>query len=139
LYYRPRSQAAIKSNNNKLLAPRIVQSVKIYAQRLNRKLYGSPKIIADIDDIEQDLFCELLRAFKNYDPARSSLETFCRMVLSFRAKNYVRDKLSQKRGRHALMLGSPEEKIPGNNMFEHVLNRLSTQTPSKNRLHSMIR
>jgi hypothetical protein len=52
------------------------------------------------------LFCDLLRALKNYDPAKGSIERFCEIVLSLRSKNYLRDRLAQKKGRHAISVDS---------------------------------
>jgi DNA-directed RNA polymerase specialized sigma24 family protein len=59
-----------------------------------------PRTLADVEDIEQDLYCEVCNAFKKYNPKKSSPSSFCEIVLQRRTKNYLRDRLTQKNGRN---------------------------------------
>jgi hypothetical protein len=56
------------------------------------------------------------------------------MILTFRTQNYVRDKLSKKNGRHALIVNFPPEKILANNTddFARFLQQLDLKIIEKN-------
>jgi hypothetical protein len=91
------------------LSPQIIKKVKYYAARVN-KLYGPPMALANIEDVEQDLLCELCCAIKNYDSHKGTVAAFCEIVLQHRIRNYLRDRLTKKKGRHAIQI-SEEENI----------------------------
>jgi DNA-directed RNA polymerase specialized sigma24 family protein len=71
----------------------------------------------DVEDIEQDLFCAICDAFPKYNESRSSLETFLEIVLLSRVKNYIRDRLNQKRGSNTRLSPLDEDKTPDFNNF----------------------
>jgi DNA-directed RNA polymerase specialized sigma24 family protein len=80
-------------------------------------LQGVPRMLADVENIEQDLFCEVFNAFKKYNPEKSSPSSFCETVLQRRTKNYLRDRLTQKGGRHVLQrqIAENEKNLPKEN------------------------
>lgn len=73
---------------------RIVSNVKKYAQLLKRN--NAFKSI-DIDDIEQELFCEILPSLNKYDEQCGNLEHFVRMILKRRSINLLKKFRRKKR------------------------------------------
>ena len=64
--------------------PKVVNLIKFYA-----KHYKS-LTDQDIEDIEQDLFCEFLSCIDQYDKTKGSLSTFAKQVVKNRINNLVR-------------------------------------------------
>ncbi|MBC6686505.1 sigma-70 family RNA polymerase sigma factor [Wolbachia pipientis] len=64
--------------------PKVVNLIKFYA-----KCYKS-LTDQDIEDIEQDLFCEFLSCIDQYDKTKGSLSTFAKQVVKNRINNLVR-------------------------------------------------
>lgn len=70
--------------------PKVVNLIKFYA-----KYYKSFKCSTDqdIEDIEQDLFCEFLSCIDQYDKTKGSLSTFANQVAKNRIHNLIRKQL----------------------------------------------
>lgn len=64
-----------------------------YARRLKLLRCNS----VDTEDIEQELFCELLKNMKSFDKTKGNISAFAEHILSKRYKNYLRDNFTLKR------------------------------------------
>jgi DNA-directed RNA polymerase specialized sigma24 family protein len=74
---------------------RVVMNVKICARNLKRSnLLRS----MEIEDIEQELMCEVLECLHKFDEARGDLNHFIRKVLARRSVNLLQSSLCAKRG-----------------------------------------
>jgi DNA-directed RNA polymerase specialized sigma24 family protein len=74
---------------------KIVMSVKRHAKNLKRT---NVLRSMEIDDIEQELMCEVLLSLPNFDEQQGTLEHFIRKVLERRSVNLLRVHLRAKRG-----------------------------------------
>jgi RNA polymerase sigma-70 factor (ECF subfamily) len=73
---------------------RIVLNVKAYAKNLKRKAISR---FMEIEDIEQELMCEILSCIGNFDSRRGELEHFVRKVLNRRSLNLLKTYTCKKR------------------------------------------
>jgi RNA polymerase sigma-70 factor (ECF subfamily) len=74
---------------------RIIWNVKMCAKTLKRtSIFRS----TDIDDIEQELMCEVISCMPKFDERKGSLEHFIRKVLARRSINLLRTFSCAKRG-----------------------------------------
>jgi hypothetical protein len=94
--------------------------------------------LANIEDVEQDLLCELCCAIKNYDHTKGTVAAFCEIVLQHRIRNYLRDRLTKKKGRHAIQIPE-EENIPSSNASDQLAESMDADVVIKSLpLHEQI-
>jgi hypothetical protein len=94
----PPQRSVVRGSTHDWLTDKIIRKIKWYAHQLDI-FYGVPGVITHISDIDQDLFCEVLKAFEKYDPSKSNPNSFCELVLRRYKKRYITSKLLTKRGR----------------------------------------
>ena len=75
--------------------PAIVKQIQYHAGRLKQMSCFSSE---DIEDIEQELFCEVLACLAKYNKQKSSLSTFVDRIITRRSNNMIQRRLSLKRG-----------------------------------------
>lgn len=76
----------MKSRNSySSIDPKVVNLIKFYAIYYYKRL-----IDQDIEDIEQDLFCEFLSCIDQYEKTKGSLSTFAKQVVKNHINNLVR-------------------------------------------------
>ncbi len=115
---------------------RIVSNVKQYAKNLKRNIAFH---LMSIDDIEQELMCEILECLDKFDEQQGDFEHFIRKVLSRRCTNLLETYTRKKRDflikfseyNDDTYRGATEQR----SMLEHVeLSRLMDEMPIKYRL-----
>jgi hypothetical protein len=72
----------------------------------------------EIEDIEQELMCELLSCLQKFDKRQGSIEHFVRKILERRSFNLLRDHLRTKRGPFAVF----REYIESDNSYRSAIN-----------------
>jgi RNA polymerase sigma factor (sigma-70 family) len=72
---------------------RIASIVRFHTRQLARRLDLN---LSDTEDVRQDLFLELTRAFRRYDPSLSSPATFASRVLDKATLNIARNTRSRR-------------------------------------------
>ena len=75
--------------------PAIVKQIQYHAWRLKQMPCFCSE---DIEDIEQELLCEVLKCLAKYNKQKSSLGTFVDQIITRRSNNMIRRRLSLKRG-----------------------------------------
>lgn len=83
--------------------PIIVKYVKYYAGYLKRINYFTHE---SLEDVEQELFCEILPYLDQYDEEKSSYSTFIAKVAQCRARNLLRNHSYSK---HRITFGVDED------------------------------
>ena len=73
---------------------KIVLNVKIYARRLKKRMNFNS---VEIDDLEQDLMCEILSCIDKFDKNYGNLDHFIRKVLNRRSTNLLKSYICKKR------------------------------------------
>lgn len=75
--------------------PAIVKQIQYHAWRLKQMPCFCSE---DIEDIEQELLCEVFECLAKYNKQKSSLGTFVDQIVTRRSNNMIQRRLSLKRG-----------------------------------------
>ena len=93
---------------------RIVSNVKVYAKNLQRKtIFRS----MDLEDLEQELMCEILSCIDKFDERYGNLEHFVRKVLKRRCATLIETYMRKKRD-SIIRISEYSDEMHGDNFTE---------------------
>lgn len=93
---------------------RIVSNVKVYARNLKRKIIFRSM---DIEDLEQELMCEILSCIGKFDERCGELEHFIRKVLKRRCATLIETYMRKKRD-SIIKFSEYSDEMQGNSFSE---------------------